>query len=66
MTTSVSEFERHKPRKTHRAINKLIKKYRDMIVNVEIMEDEDLIKIEMAGDFAKELEEVMKIFKSGQ
>ena len=37
-----------------------------MIINVEIMEDEDLIKIEMAGDFAKELEEVMKIFKSGQ
>jgi len=66
MTTSVSEFERHKPRKTHRAINKLIKKYKDMVVNVEIMEDEDCIKVEMAADFARELEGVMKIFKSGE
>ena len=66
MTTSVSEFERHKPRKTRKEIKRLIDKYKDVIINVEIMEDEDLIKIEMAGDFAKELEEVMKIFKSGQ
>jgi hypothetical protein len=37
-----------------------------MVANVEIMEDEDCIKIEMAADFTKELQEVMRVFKSGQ
>ncbi len=63
---NISEFERNKPRKTYRAINKLIKKYKDMVINVEIMEDEDCIKVEMAADFVRELEGVMKIFKLGE
>jgi len=63
---NISEFERTKPRKTYKLIEKLINKYRDIILNVEIMEEEDCIKVEMAADFVKELEEVMKIFKRGK
>jgi hypothetical protein len=66
MTTSVSEFERRKPRKTHKAIQKLISKYRNVIMNMEIIEEEDCIKIEMADVFVKELEGVMKLFKKGE
>jgi len=63
---NISEFERTKPRKTHKLIKKLINKYRDIILNVQIMEEEDCIKVEMAADFVKELEEVMKSFKNGK
>ena len=63
---NISEFERNKPRKTYKAIQELINKYRDIILNVQIMEEEDCIKVEMAADFVKELEEVMKAFKSGE
>jgi len=66
MTTSVSEFERHKPRKTRKEIKKLIDKYEDVMMNVEIMEEEDCIKVEMAADFVKELTGVMKVFENGE
>tara|TARA_Y100000296_G_C5095406_1_gene217086 strand:+ start:560 stop:754 length:195 start_codon:yes stop_codon:yes gene_type:complete len=63
---NISEFERNKPRKTYKAINKLIDKYKDITMNLEIMDDEDCIKVEMAADFLKELQELMKTFKSGE
>ena len=63
---NISEFERTKPRKTRKAIQKLIDKYRNIILNVEIMEEEDCIKVEMAADFSKELESLMKIFERGE
>ena len=66
MTTSVSEFERRKPRKTRKEIKKLIDKYKDVVMNMEIMEDEDCIRVEMAADFLKELEKIMKVFKTGE
>jgi len=66
MTTSVSEFERRKPRKTYKAIQKLLKKYKHIVADMEIKGEEDLTKIEMAADFLKELEEVMKVFKRGE
>ena len=66
MSTSVSEFERRKPRKTHKAIQKLLNKYRHIVVDMEINGEEDLTKIEMAADFLKELEVVMKVFKRGE
>ena len=59
MTTSVSEFERLKPRKTRKAIKQLIDKYKHMVSDMEIMEEEDCIKVEMAADFVKELTGVM-------
>ena len=66
MTTSVSEFERRKPRKTRKEIKKLIDKYKDVVMNMEIMEDEDCIRVEMAADFVKELDGIMKVFESGE
>ena len=66
MRTSVSEFERLKPRKTHKAIQKLLNKYKHIVADMEIIGDEDLTKIEMAADFLKELQEIMKVFKTGK
>ena len=66
MRTSVSEFERLKPRKTHKAIQKLVNKYKHIVVDMEIKDEEDLTKIEMAADFIKELEKIMKVFKTGE
>jgi len=63
---NISEFERNKPRKTHKAIKKLIDKYNNIVTNLEIMDDEDCLKVEMAADFLKELQEVMMTFKSGE
>ena len=63
---NISEFERKRPRKTYESIQKLINKYRRLISNIEIMDDEDCIKVEMAADFAKELEEIKRIFKKGE
>jgi hypothetical protein len=63
---NISEFERKKPRKTHKAIQKLIGKYKHIVADMEIDGEEDLTKIEMAADFLKELEKIMKVFKSGE
>ena len=62
---NISEFERKKPRETYKAIQKLVNKYKHIVADMEIIGDEDLTKIEMAADFLKELEEVMKVFKTG-
>ena len=63
---NISEFERNKPRKTHKAIKKLIDKYKHIVADMEIIGDEDLTKIEMAADFLKELQEIMKVFRKGE
>ena len=63
---NISEFERKKPRKTHKAIKQLIDKYKHIVADMEIIGDEDLTKIEMAADFLKELQEIMKVFKTGK
>lgn len=63
---NISEFERTKPRVTHSKIKKCIKKYEMIIANTIIMDDEDLIKIEMANDFLKDLSEIKKSFLNGE
>ena len=63
---NISEFERNKPRKTYKAIQELINKYKHIVEDMQINGEEDLTKIEMAADFLKELQKVMKVFKSGQ
>ena len=42
-----------------------MKKYSKIINDMPIMDDEDAIKVEMAADFHKELNDLMKIFKTG-
>ena len=63
---NISEFERKKPRKTHQAITNLIKKYKKIIIDMPIMDDDDAIRVEMAADFAKELENLKKTFEKGE
>ena len=63
---NISEFERKKPRKTHQAITNLIKKYKKIIMDMPMMDDEDAVRVEMAADFAKELERLKKIFEKGE
>ena len=63
---NISEFERNKPRKTMAFINKLIKKYKEVWQQMDMMDDYDVAKVEMAYDFEKELQELKEIFKSGK
>lgn len=63
---NISEFERLKPRKTYKTLIHLIKKYKKIVNEMPITDDEDAIKIEMAADFAKELEGVKKSFAKGE
>jgi hypothetical protein len=64
--SNISEFERKKPRKTYRKVSSCIKKYKNIVENTIIESDEDCLKIEMANDFIKELEEIKKIFLTGE
>ena len=63
---NISEFERNKPRKTMTFINKLIKKYKKIWEEMDMMDDYDVAKVEMAHDFERELQELKEIFKSGK
>ena len=63
---NISEFERSKPRKTMAYINKLIRKYKKIWEEMDMMDDYDAAKVEMAHDFEKELQELKEIFKSGK
>ena len=63
---NISEVERNKPRKTMAYINKLIKKYQKIWQEMDMMDDYDVAKVEMAHDFERELQELKEIFKSGE
>ena len=63
---NISEFERSKPKKTMAYINKLIKKYKKIWEEMDMMDDYDAAKVEMAHDFERELRELKQIFKSGE
>ena len=63
---NISEFERKKPRKMRQALANLIEKYKKIIIKMPMMDDEDAVRVEMAADFAKELESLKKIFEKGE
>ena len=63
---NISEFERKKPRKTRQAFVDLIKKYKKTVIDMPIMDDEDAVRVEMAADFIKDLENLKKIFEKGE
>ena len=63
---NISEFERNKPRKTMACINKLIRKYKKIWEEMDMMDDYDVAKVEMAHDFERELKELKQIFESGE
>jgi hypothetical protein len=67
MTTSVSQFERNKPKGTHRKINSAINKYEAIVSRSEPMdENEEAARVEMANDFIKELKSIRKSFLAGE
>lgn len=63
---NISEFERSKPKRTHKILSDLIQKYKKIADSMPIMDDEDAIKVEMASDFAKELQNLKKTFEKGE
>lgn len=66
MKTNISEFERTKPKGTHRKINGAISKYETIISKTDIMDDEDATKVEMSSDFIKELRSIRESFLKGE
>tara|TARA_R110002110_G_scaffold175171_1_gene378613 strand:- start:1302 stop:1496 length:195 start_codon:yes stop_codon:yes gene_type:complete len=63
---NISEFERTKPRQTHKLLDRLIKKYKKIVNELPIMDDEDAIKVEMSADFIRELTILKKTFEKGK
>jgi hypothetical protein len=66
MTTSISQFERNKPRGTHRKINSAINKYETIISRFKPMDDEEAARVEMSSDFVKVLKDIRESFLSGE
>jgi len=66
MTANVSEFERTKPRGTHRKINSAINKYEAIVSRVKPMDDEEAVKVEMSYEFVKVLKSIRKSFLAGE
>ena len=66
MTASISEFERNKPRGTHRKINSAINKYETIISRAEPMDDEEATRVEMSSDFVNVLKNIRESFLAGE
>jgi len=66
MTTSISEFERTKPRGTHRKINSAINKYETIVSRFKPMDDEEAVRVEMSSDFVKVLKNIRESFLAGE
>ena len=63
---NASEFERTQPNKTYSKIATAIEKYEKIIMELPIMDNEDAVKVEMAADFATELQKIKKSFLRGE
>ena len=66
MTTNISEFERRKPKGTHRKINSAIDKYETIISRAKPMDDEEAARVEMSSDFVNVLKNIRKSFLAGE
>ena len=63
--SNISEFERTKPRETHKAFEDTRKKYEAVLHEITVMDDVDAFRVEMASGFLKDLKEIYKKFLSG-
>ena len=63
---SISEFERNKPRGTHRKINSAINKYETIVSRAKPMDDEEAVRVEMSYEFVKTLKSIRKSFLAGE
>ena len=66
MATNISEFERNKPIKTHKAFLEVKNKYEKLLKETVIMDDKDSTRVEMASAFLKELRGIYKKFIAGE
>ena len=62
---NISEFERSKPKETHQAFIEVKEKYENLLRETVVMDDQDAVKVDMAGAFLKDLKEIYKKFLSG-
>ena len=64
--SSISEFERNKPIKTHKSIIEAKEKYEKLVKSTVVMEDTDAVRVEMANCILKDLKEIFQKFKAGE
>ena len=62
--SNISEFERFKPKETHKAFEDARKKYEAVLRETTVMDDVDAARVEMASVFLKDLKEIYKKFLS--
>ena len=62
---NISEFERTKPKDTHKAFEETRKKYEAILRETTVMDDADAVRVEMASIFLRDLKEIYKKFLSG-
>tara|TARA_R100000008_G_scaffold86439_2_gene79546 strand:+ start:364 stop:558 length:195 start_codon:yes stop_codon:yes gene_type:complete len=61
-----SEFERTKPRETHKSIMEAKKEYETLLKETFIMDDVDATKVSMAKGFLKHLRKIYENFVKGE
>ena len=66
MNTSISEFERRKPTQTFRGFKELLKKYQKLSELDSDMDAEDFGIQRTSAMVLKDLEELFKVFKTGE
>ena len=62
---NISEFERNKPKETHKAFEDARKKYEAILRETTVMDDIDAVRVQMASVFLKDLKEIYKKFLTG-
>ena len=62
---NISEFERNKPKETHKAFEDARKKYESILRETIVMDDVDAARVEMTSVFLKDLKEIYKKFLGG-
>jgi DNA-binding IscR family transcriptional regulator len=63
--SNISEFERTKPKETHKAFEEARKKYEAILRETTVMDDVDAARVEMTSIFLKDLKEIYKKFLGG-
>lgn len=63
--SNISEFERFKPKETHKAFEDARKKYESFLRETIVVDDADAARVEMTSIFLKDLKEIYKKFLSG-
>ena len=64
---NISEFERHKPKKTFKSIKDAIEKYEGYMSDINpIMDEADAAYIEACKEILADLQDIKRLFLSGE